>query len=1679
MESLNPHVVAAAKLPILNPNEFDLWKMRIEKCFLMTDYSFWEVVLNGDSPTQTRIVDGVVQSIAPTTTEQRVENSHFDLEEQSLDDLFNNLKIYEAEVKGSSTSSQNTHNIALCLQITLSALMNHPGDLKEMDLKLQMAMLTMRARRFLKRTRRNLGANGTDTIGFDMSKVECYNCHRRGHFSRECRSPKDNRNKDPPRRTILVEVSTSNTLVSQYDAVSSYDWSFQAYEEPTNYALMAYSSSGSSTSSGSDNENESMFKDDIKLLKLDVMLRDNVLAELRKKFEKAEKERDELKLTLDKFQTSSKNLSKLLKSQDYDKTGLGYDSQVFDREVFDCEELHSHESDNSVLINLTNDRYKKGEGYHDVPPTYTGTFMPHKPDLVFNDVPTTSESVTKVFHIKSSPTKPSKDMSKTHRPDAPLIKDWNSDSEDETEIESVPKQKEPSFVSTSEHVKTPRESVNKVEPNKQAETIRTNNQKTKVVLTKSRRVSLNATRPVPTAIPQSTMKSLRPVKHVANKANLPIRRPISHRPATKNSNFNKKVTTVKVNKGNPQQALKDKGVIDSGCSRHIIGHISFLSDFEEINERYVAFRGNPKGGKIISKVSHKYVTSRTVFFSQTLNVLFCLLPDENYVLLRVPRENNMYNVDLKNVVPSGVNIACYVQNKVLVTKPHNKTLYELLLGRAPGFMRPFGCLVTILNTLDPLEKLDGKADKGFLVGYSVNSKAFRVFNSRNRIVQETLHMNFLENKPNVVGIGPKWLFDIDTLIQSMNYQPLVAGNQPNNNVGIKENLDADTDVADAAFNVKENENDVHVSPSRNDKLKKHDDKAKRDDRGKSPIDSPTGVKDLRAKFEEFSINSTNMDNAFNTPVIAVGLNPPNSTNSFNTASPSDTVVSPTFRIARKYLFMDPSKCPDDPDIPKLEDIVYSDDDEDVGAEADLSNLETNIYVSLIPTTRVHKDHHVTQIIGDLTLTPQTMSMTRIVKEQVHQALKDPSWNESIQEELLQFKMQKVWVLVDLPKGKRSIGSKWVFRNKNDKRGIVIKNKARLVAHGHTQEKGIDYDEVFVPVARIEAIRLFLAYASFMGFMVYQTDVKSAFLYETIEEQVYVYQPPRFKDLDYPDKVYKVVKALYGLYQDPRACQDKYVAKILRKFGFTDVKSASTSIETEKPLLKDPDGEDVDVHIYRSMIGSLMYLTSSRPDIISMFVHAKVSDVMKTLVLIEAQQHISNESPLLGVNTPRCDEDIIKLMELMVFMAAEEEDEVEVTTTPTPPSPINAPSPPLQNPTLHLMLYHHHHHRNNQLPPLYLLVESSNDNVMGAQEDASKQKGKIKAIDADEDITLVDVETQEEVADMNVELQGRITQEDVSAASKDVNAVEPTVFDDEKEVENFAAIEKQEKDELERAQVLQKQYDDKKENIDWNTVAEQVQERHLDNTRKYQNLKRKPVSIAQARKNMIIYLKNMAGYKMEHFRGMTYDKVKYPIIDWEIHSEGSRTYWKIIRVGGITEAYHSFEDMLKGLEKEDLVALWRLVKEKFSTAVPNVDKEKALWVELKRLLKPDADDVLCKLQRERLSLVKWSHDPDAEFLPHHLYSSLLFSHDLLVMEMIRLSCGIKSQATKDLDHLIRSQRSDKIKEGLGYSVVLPPPAQVYSPPKKDMSWTELLEFADNTITDYTRPSPSVESNPNDL
>nr|GEX40389.1 hypothetical protein [Tanacetum cinerariifolium] len=436
-------------------------------------------------------------------------------------------------------------------------------------------------RRFLQKTGRNLGANGTTSIGFDMSKVECYNCYRRGHFAREYMSPKDTR------RNVLAE------------------------EEPTNYALMAFTSSSSSS--------------------LDNKLRDNALVELKKEFKKAEQERYDLKLKLEKFQTSSKNLSQLLANQTNDTTRLGYDNHVFNNSMFDCDEMFSSESDVSMPASPVYARYKSGEGYHDVPPPYTGTFMP--PNLIWFFM-----MLLLLMRLSLLPSILS--LVLLSPPKICL-----------NPIDLLP-------LSLKTGSQTQKMNMRPVEHPILAANLKTDIPKPKgYVLTRSKLVPLSAARPVTTDVPYNNVIRPRPAKTVITKPHSPPRRTINRSSSPKPSNFPPKVTTVKAPKvnvvkgvkenwSNPQLALKDKGVINSRYLRHMTGNMSYLTDFEEVNGGYVAFGGNPKGGKITSKGKIRTDT-KCILLSPEFK-----LPDENQVLLRVLRENNMYNVDLKSIVPS-------------------------------------------------------------------------------------------------------------------------------------------------------------------------------------------------------------------------------------------------------------------------------------------------------------------------------------------------------------------------------------------------------------------------------------------------------------------------------------------------------------------------------------------------------------------------------------------------------------------------------------------------------------------------------------------------------------------------------------------------------------------------------------------------------------------------------------------------------------------------------------------------------------------------------------------------------------------------------------------------------------------------------------------------------------------
>nr|GEW08241.1 putative ribonuclease H-like domain-containing protein [Tanacetum cinerariifolium] len=826
-----------------------------------------EVILNGDSPAPTRIIKGVLQPVAPTTAEQRLARK-------------NELKAHGTLLMALPDKHQlkfNTHKDAKTLIEAIEKSTNEPVSaaaiISTVSAKIHVSPLPnvdslMRARRFLQRTGRNLRANGPSSMGFDMSKVECYNCHMKGHFAREYRSPKDTRRNGA---------------------------SFQADEEPTNYALMAFSYSSSS----SDNDDESLPP-----------------------------------------------------------------SPIYDR-------------------------YQSGNGYHVVPPPYTGTFMPSKPDLVFNNAPNYVETDHSNFTVKLSPTKPDQDLSHTHRPSTPIIENWVSDSEDESETKT-PHNK---MAQTPHRNHAPRGHHKHYDrmplSNPQRHVVPT------TVLTQSKLVPINVVRLVSTVVPKIKVTRPRQAKTVVTKSTSPPRRNINWKMGmeTKMSSFrpcfpqHKCINDPK--KGNPQHALKDKRVID-GCSRHMTRNMSYLSNFEELNGGYVTFGGSPKGGKISrkGKIRTGNLDFNDVYFVKELkfnlfsvlqmcdkknSVLFtntkCLvlspefkLPDENQVLLRVPRENNMYNVNLKNIVPS-IDLTCLFAKENL----DESNLWRKRLG----------------------------------------------------------HINFKKMNKLVKGSGPTWLFDINTLTWTMNYQPVTAGNQSNPSAGVQDQF--------------------NVEKAREETVQQY------------------------VLFHVWSFGFTNPHNtdgdaAFDEkepefegrkPDSEVNVSPSSSahTNTFSAAGPSNPAASLT---QGKSSCIDTSQLPDDPNMLELEDITYYDDEDDVGAEADFNNLETSITASPIPTTRVHKDDHVTQIIEE--------------PKRVHRALKDLSWIEAMQEELLQFKMQKVWVLVDLPYGKRAIG--------------------------HTQEEGIDYEEVFTPLARIEAIR--------------------------------------FEDPDYLDKVYKVVKALYGLHQAPRA-----------------------------------------------------------------------------------------------------------------------------------------------------------------------------------------------------------------------------------------------------------------------------------------------------------------------------------------------------------------------------------------------------------------------------------------------------------------------------------------------------------------------------------------------------------------
>ncbi|GJT86609.1 ribonuclease H-like domain-containing protein [Tanacetum coccineum] len=840
------HMVAASKVPMLKPGEFELWRMRIEQYIQMIDYALWKVIENGATLPKTAVVEGVEKVMPITSAEDKAQrrlevkarstlmmgipNEHqlkfnsikdakllleavekrfggnaatkktqrnllkqqyenftapssemldqtFDrlqklvsqlelldeklsqedvnqkllrslspewnthavvwrnkaeLETMSMDDLYNNLKVYEPEVKGMSSSSSSTQNMAFVSSsnnntsssneavnaahgvTTASTQVNtaystnidnlsdavicsffasqpnspqlahedlqqiHPDDIEEMDLRWQMAMLTMRARRFLKNTGRKLTVNGNETIGFDKSKVECYNCHKRGHFARECRAPRnqDNKNKESSRRSVPVETSTSTALVS-CDGLGGYDWSDQAEEGP-NYALMAYSSSSSDSEVSNDSncskscmetvkllksqndqllrdleksslmvlgyktglesveeklefykKNESVYVENINGLKWDIQVGEITIRELRKKLEKIQKEKDSIQFNVDKFENASKSLNKLIECQIVDncKKGLGY------------------------------------EKYNAVPPPYTGNFMPPTPDLSFTGL---DEFVNKpVVENRKSDEEVSKVVRKSD--DSPIIEDWVSDSEEENVSQTKTEKKtvKPSiakieFVKPKQQEKTARKTVKQVEQHRQNTYSPRGNKRNwnnmmsqklgsnfemfnkapawvnhqnllikshpmlkknlvpRAVLMNSGLVSVNTTRQVNTAHSKTTVNDARPMSYFSKTAHSTIKRPIHKNAAFKNSNINQRVNTARDKKFN---TVRLKAVVNAIKGNNLNA------------VKGLACRVWKLKHKVLDHVS-KHNSASTI-------------------LKRVPGKNNMYSVDLKNIVPKG------------------------------------------------------------------------------------------------------------------------------------------------------------------------------------------------------------------------------------------------------------------------------------------------------------------------------------------------------------------------------------------------------------------------------------------------------------------------------------------------------------------------------------------------------------------------------------------------------------------------------------------------------------------------------------------------------------------------------------------------------------------------------------------------------------------------------------------------------------------------------------------------------------------------------------------------------------------------------------------------------------------------------------------------------------------
>nr|GEW43804.1 hypothetical protein [Tanacetum cinerariifolium] len=1259
-----------------------------------------------------------------------------DLDMMSLHDLYNHLKVYEFEVqKKSESNSQNMAFISSAKNsngkedVNTTSIPTTSTNVSPASVNIGAVRVSVRT---LLRTGKKISIQGTDVAGFDKLKVKCFNCHKMGHFARECRAPRsqDRGRRDNYRHGSKVEEHAPKALM-EINGVG-WDWSFMANEEDDHalvaneetlieFALMAKTSADSEVFDNSLCSNtclsqvesrlvefknqEVEYRKKIRGLEFKVEARANRIECLTNELELLKKEKEGLESKLTGFQSASKDLDSLLESQrsDKNKEGLGYSAvspllllkpspaiestsddvqnrnpfvteteaspstisskpfikfvKAADRPTKDktdkyetakkptvkCAESYRKTTKRSNVRGNQRNRnnlksqqlgknfvmkkacYKCGSVDH-LSYNY-GKRVDHRSSWVKNNNTHKSKTPRTVFHKTDRP------PMRTNRP-----------------YMNAAQPKRTSFYKPAHsYNKRPFQRTSAVRSQFRGPRVPTVNRKFPTVNRKfptgNSRFSTADQGNKRKAVKASACWIWKPSQNLSNKecivlgqnfkltddTNVLLRTPKQHN-----------MYTIDLNNIVPHKDLTSlvaKASADECMLWHMrLGHLNFktmnklvrhnlvrglLTKFFENDHNCTAcLKGKQHkascktkfvnsvtkplhtlhmdlcGPTSVSSLNHKWyclvVTDDRftwTFFLKTKDETSGILRNfiteiENLKELRVKiircdnrgefrnKEMNDFcsrkgikrkfsnaRTPQQNGVAKRRNIKLIeaARTMVLVNKSQNKTLYELFNGRTPavGFLKPFGCHVMILNTLDNLGKFEAKRDEGYFIRYSMSSKSFRVFNKRTKRIEENLYVDFLGNKPIEKGAGPNWLFDIDSLTNSMNYVPVVvAGTNSTNFSGTKEaaGQDVKKDVSSLRYIVLPNWlHKTHLETSTSNAQ----DACNADASKSSGISNPTAT--------STNPSADHMETlAVETPIPTV-------------SSPVPIACLNDSPKPSSYIRLISKRVTSQDDTPSLDNIltltnrfegileVTTNTDDTNRVEADLGNMETTIIASPTPTLRIYKDHPKSQIIGPVDTPIQTRNKSKEMEEQmfiatIHQktnltllqfclfscflsqvepkkiydALQYPSWVEAMKEELFQFKIQNVWSLVDCPKGVRPIGTKWVLKNKKDERGIVIRNKAMLVAQWHAQKERIDYDEVFAPVARIEAIRLFLAYASFMGFTTYQMDVKSAFLYGTIDEEVYVMQPPRFYDPEFPARVYKVEKAMYGLHQTPRA-----------------------------------------------------------------------------------------------------------------------------------------------------------------------------------------------------------------------------------------------------------------------------------------------------------------------------------------------------------------------------------------------------------------------------------------------------------------------------------------------------------------------------------------------------------------